>query len=618
MGGRMGGSRRVAALAAAAAAAGLLGAPAAGAEIAFGPAEDRTAFAVPIAMARINGFVAVLAREPVPSVSVPSGPGLLPRVAVLVGGSVPEAMAGADLEGDGFDEVVVVSSGTNVVSVIKNLGAPTDFASGQVPTGMTIGDFTGDHNADVAVVGDLGITLLRGDGAGGLAPAQLTPSGSGAQGGQVVSGDFDGDGRRDIVAQVSRECAGRFGFPQVTRNPTLFLGDGAGGFAAPRDLVAGCVQIGRQFLRMAAADLSGDGNLDLAFNSIHSVPGDPSQYARAEVMLGTGGGLFADAVALGEPRAPVAPAGPYPAVGVALGDLDADGRQDLIVPRAAFAGGATPALAVLRNLGGGAFGSLRELPVPTETGLVVPMEVNGDGALDLVLGRGAALGTIAVLHAVPLPAGQGAYFGQAEVGRSGPLQPVRVENRGAAPLGVSAIALEGGAAGDFLLVEDECTGRTLSSGGRCTVRARFRPTAVGSRNAEAIVSASSPVAPLRLALDGLGVAAPAPPPPEPTGPPAARAGCATRWAGARPSVTCGVVLSRSAPAVRVELRLVRGGRTWARATAARGGRLTLRPLRPLTAGSYALVVLVREGALTRQSRASYTLRASARRQALRP
>jgi hypothetical protein len=628
----MGGSRRVAALAAAAAAAAasLLGAPAAVAEIAFGPPADVPVSVTPLAIAPAGGLVALLASEPAPQVALadPSGaplPDGFVASVLLPPGAEPVAMAMNDLDGDGGGEIAVASSGTNAVSVIRRtdagLAPPVDLPAGQKPSGLAIADVTGDGRADVAVAGDAGVTVLAGDGAGGLAPAVPVPA-AGPAAGPVVTADFDLDRRADLLLVTGDPACPLFSGVPTGIAWRVLLGQAAGGFPTSRILVSACAPVsGLSSFAAAAADLSGDGVPELAYSYVRSSFGGlfgGSAAPVAGVRVGRGDG----SLILGPSLAPTLEArhagGPTVPAGIALSDLDGDGRTDLIYPRGIFRGGARPpgavdpresaaALAVFRNLGGGAFGPLQEVQAAAATGLILPMDVDGDGALDLVLGRGATDRSIAVVRAAPLPRGRGQDLGDALVGGAGSTADLEVQNAGVAGMRVTRLTIEGPAAGDFAAVADGCGGRALAGGGRCAVTIRFRPTAAGARRAEAVVALVG-LPPLRLDLAGAGLAPAAPAPAPAERPPTARTGCAGRWSAGRAAVSCGVALSRIGPGVRVSLRLVRAGRTWARAQAAGGGRIALRPLRPLVAGRYTTVVLVSEGDLTREQRRAFTLR----------
>lgn len=98
-----------------------------------------------------------------------------------------------------------------------------------------------------------------------------------------------------------------------------------------------------------------------------------------------------------------------PTASVAVADMDLEGRPDLV---GAFQlVGHPPVLEVRRNLGGRQFAGPLEVPVPALSGLFAPVDVNGEGAPDLVLGRGSAPQAIAVMSAVPVIGGDGVDFG---------------------------------------------------------------------------------------------------------------------------------------------------------------------------------------------------------------
>jgi hypothetical protein len=262
-------------------------------------------------------------------------------------------------------------------------------------------------------------------------------------------------------------------------------------------------------------------------------------------------------------------------VGVAAGaaDLDRDGRAELLV-----ADLAEQKLVIHRDALGA--DALLAVPMPAPTRLASALDVNGDGAPDLVLGRGAAPGTIAVALARPVAAGGAPDLGAHELGAPDTAVDVAVEDRGVAPLAVSGVALSGAAPGDFAITADACSDTTVPGGGRCRLRVRFHPTAVGARSAQIVISDARGEV-LRLALAGTGLASTA-----------VRVGCASRPNDHRRRLRCAVVLGPGPAPGRLALRLVRGGHAWARAEVRTGGRLVLRAPRPLARGRYTLVASV--------------------------
>jgi hypothetical protein len=149
------------------------------------------------------------------------------------------------------------------------------------------------------------VTVLLGDGTGGLTPAPASPLAVGTQPYGIVSSDFDGDGNADLAVANSGGAS-----------VSVLLGDGSGGFAgAPGSPVTGLSgPIG-----LAAADLDGDGTTDLAVAN--------STANTLSVLLGDGAGGFAPQA--GSPY--TVGSGPR---SVAVGDFDGDGAPDLAVANA--------------------------------------------------------------------------------------------------------------------------------------------------------------------------------------------------------------------------------------------------------------------------------------------
>jgi hypothetical protein len=170
-------------------------------------------------------------------------------------------------------------------------------------------------------------------------------------------GDVNGDGSLDIVVGIDGGGKGLV---------TAALGAGDGAFAAAANRF---YTTAASVAQVALGDLNADGKLDIV-----SV-GEWNFAGSASVLLGTGGGTFGATVDY--------PIGDMPA-SVALGDLDNDGRLDIVT---ANSGEAT--VSVLLATGAGAFaGKVDYASGGFSPGWVTLADLNGDGRPDIVTGGG--------------------------------------------------------------------------------------------------------------------------------------------------------------------------------------------------------------------------------------
>jgi type II secretory pathway component GspD/PulD (secretin) len=295
------------------------------------------------------------------------GSGLLPR-SDFPAGQVPVALAAADFNHDGQRDLAVANSGDNTVTVLLNqgndnftaaAGSPIALGTGQTgPVAIAAADVNGDGLLDLLVAnqtsGNVTILLGAGDGTFSAAPSSPLAAGGGPAG--IVTGDFNADGKIDFAVSNSAD-----------NTISIFLGDGAGGFAAapgsPIALGAGEQTPGA----LAAADFNADGKLDLAVVNRAT--------NNVTVLAGNGDGTFT--AAPGSPRS--VGAGPE---ALAAGDLNGDGRADLAVVNQT-----DNTVSILLNNGDGTFTAALGSPLAASTtpsGVAVA-DVNMDGIADLVL-----------------------------------------------------------------------------------------------------------------------------------------------------------------------------------------------------------------------------------------
>ena len=228
--------------------------------------------ALDLVTANSNGTVSVL---------LGNGDGSFrPRIDLAVGGA-PRAVAVGDFNGDGLLDVATAQQLSNTVSVLLGHGdgtfaRPLVFAaSGQdftfTPSSIAVGDVNGDGRSDLvinliggedSVVSQLGVLLGNGN---GTFQAPILNSPQGGEDGDVVLGDFNNDGRLD--AAVGGEAA-------LPDGLSVFNGNGDGTFGVPFQSPQRFSTGGNDPFGVAAADLNGDGLVDLvAANTSSSTVG---------------------------------------------------------------------------------------------------------------------------------------------------------------------------------------------------------------------------------------------------------------------------------------------------------------------------------------------------------
>ena len=273
-----------------------------------------------------------------------------PAVSYAVG-MQPDSLVMADFNGDGTPDLATANSGSNDISVL--LGRPdgtftaqTTFATGTGPASLEVGFFNADAVPDLALINlgsdDASVLIGKGDGSF-FAELRLA---SGQFEFSLAVGDFNSDGNEDLLV--------------VTLIPgtVLLPGQGDGTFGSPvtEDQVGG--------LFLFEADLDGNGTADLLATT-------PSGL---QVLLGTNQGTFADRGAFGTGSNPL---------GLAAADLNGDGKIDVVT-----ADGNSDTVSVLVGDGLGGFGGhLQVTPlvaVPHPPTQALAADFNDDQKPDLI------------------------------------------------------------------------------------------------------------------------------------------------------------------------------------------------------------------------------------------
>ena len=256
-----------------------------------------------------------------PNTSWPGNISFAPRID-LPAGNVLRGLAVEDLNGDGKPDIVTGNSTSpGTISVFQNLStigsiafAPrVDFAAGNDPAQVVIGDVDGDGLPDIAVAngGDGTVSVFRNLGGGTITTNSFAPQvvfPAPFQCNAITIGDVDRDSKVDMLV------AGNDGQLFVYRNTATAGSITTNSFAPPVSF-----PLGGRGHTIALGDLSGDGKPDVVvvteLNSLLSIfhnqstPGSfttNSLGGRVDFVTG------------------------YNAWGVSVGDLNGDGRQDIV------------------------------------------------------------------------------------------------------------------------------------------------------------------------------------------------------------------------------------------------------------------------------------------------
>ncbi|HVF66196.1 MAG TPA: FG-GAP-like repeat-containing protein [Pyrinomonadaceae bacterium] len=218
--------------------------------------------------------------------------------------------------------------------------------AGAASAATAVGDFNGDGKQDVVTAnsGANNVSVNLGDGAGGFGAATTFVVGS--QPRSVAVGDFNGDGAQDLA--VANFAA---------NSVAIFAGNGDGTFDAGATLSV----VGTNPSSVAVGDFNNDAKQDLVTADSGAVG--------ASVFLGDGNGGF---VSAGSPAMGNQPRS------VAVGDFNNDGNADIVTANS----GANNISINLGN-GAGSFGGPTDFAAGSKPESVVVADFNGDGKQDV-------------------------------------------------------------------------------------------------------------------------------------------------------------------------------------------------------------------------------------------
>ena len=293
-------------------------------------------------------------------------------------------VAAADLNGDGNPDLVIVDGDGTVVSSVNvflgngsgGFGPEQTYYAGRGPGNVAIADVNGDGYPDLIVTNagysgsagtdsSGGVSVFLNNGDGTFQPSTAFATGAGPV--AVVVADINADGNPDLLVADS-----------ASNDLSLDLGYGDGTFEAPKDYLVTDTPTQQNTNvtgnpeQIAIADVNGDGVPDIVTadnndngSGVNDTPGYVS------VLLGQGGGIFDDAVKI--------PAGDGSRA-LAVGDFDGDGKKDVAILDVG-----ENAITVFSDWTNGTFLDQATYPIAGMATTIVAADFNGDGKLDLAV-----------------------------------------------------------------------------------------------------------------------------------------------------------------------------------------------------------------------------------------
>ncbi|MES2775915.1 MAG: FG-GAP-like repeat-containing protein [Bacteroidota bacterium] len=276
-------------------------------------------------------------------------------------GDQPQSIAMGDLDGDGKPDLAIANLQAGTVSILRNTGTTgavsfatkIDFPVGANPSSVALGDFNGDGKLDFAVANNVlnDVTVYKNASTPGAinfnyianVPVEAEPWG-------LAIADMDADGKADLV--TTSLATNKVSVNRYTGNISIFNFGPVQPFATSQ----------APYLP-AVGDLNDDGRPDLVVPNYFS--------ASVSVLLNQSapGSLSFQTNSYATGSAPTQ---------AAIGDIDEDGFTDIVVTNKGPVN-----ISVLRNSGIGSFSAKTDFTTGISPEGVSVADLNGDGKLDI-------------------------------------------------------------------------------------------------------------------------------------------------------------------------------------------------------------------------------------------
>jgi FG-GAP-like repeat/IPT/TIG domain/FG-GAP repeat len=298
-------------------------------------------------------------------------------------GTNPYSVSIGDLDGDGKPEMVVANNGSNTVSAFRNTSSvgsitTSSFASkvdfttgvGSNPISVSIGDLDRDGRPDLVVAnnGNSSVSIFRNiSSVGSITTSSLASKvdfTTGSSPNSVSIADLDGDGKIDLAV-----ANGGSNTVSVFRN-TSFIGViTTGSYASKVDFTTGSNPFS-----ISIGDLDGDGKPDLAVVNVFSMT--ISLFRNTSAVGSITSGSFANKVDFATGSIPNS---------VSIDDLDGDGKPDLALLNGGNKVSVFQNTSSIGSITTGSFASKVDFTTGTSPQSVSIGDLDGDGKPDLVV-----------------------------------------------------------------------------------------------------------------------------------------------------------------------------------------------------------------------------------------